>query len=43
MTAVAGLQPPARAQQGPVAWLDSWEAGRSAAKASGKPVFLVFR
>ena len=43
LAAGAGGQPPARAQQGSVTWLDSWEAGQSAAKASGKPIFLVFR
>ena len=44
LVAGAGLQPLAGAQgQGTVAWLDSWEAGQSAAKASGKPIFLVFR
>jgi len=44
LAAGAGIQPSAGArQQGSVAWLDSWEAGQSAAKAAGKPIFLVFR
>jgi hypothetical protein len=43
LAAGAGMQPFAAAQGGSVNWLDSWEAGQSAARASGKPIFLVFR
>ena len=34
--------PTALAQEGP-AWLNSFPAAEAAARASGKPIFLVFR
>lgn len=33
----------ARAAEGPARWLTDYEAARTAARASGKPIFLVFR
>ena len=45
LTVLAGgalLDPPALAREGS-AWLDSFPAAQAAARASGKPIFLVFR
>lgn len=33
----------ARGETPPPRWLSDWEEGRKAARASGKPLFVVFR
>jgi hypothetical protein len=40
---VGGLTATAGAAEEPARWLTDYEAARSAARAAGKPIFLVFR